>query len=438
MIFTKFYYKILFRVIMLTGGLLLFSYCVVEGWYLRSAYAALAVVVLSAELISYITKFTRRANEMLTAIQQRDFTMHFREEEGHGDLNGLYKTLNNIGAQFQKISVEKEIKHRHLENLVGHLRIAVVSFDGMDKVHLCNAAFRQLNRKSRIHSMEEVDGRLQSVIRQLGANETTVVKFQNGEKLLNLSLHLTEFKLDQQTFRLVSVQDISNELAAGEIDAWHKLIRVLTHEIMNSITPIVSLSESLSMMITAATRSGDAIEMKLLGSAIDAIKSRGDGLRAFTTRYRQLTQIKEPQFAPVKASALVDEIALLFKAEFDKQMIRVETEHQTGQLVLADKELLQQVLVNLIQNAIDAVRNIPQSSIVLRTRLMGSRVAIEIEDNGPGIDPEILDKIFVPFYTTKPSGSGVGLALARHIVLLHKGELTAMNAAAGAIFRIIL
>jgi two-component system, NtrC family, nitrogen regulation sensor histidine kinase NtrY len=437
MIFTKFYYKILFRVIVLTGSLLLFSYCIVEGLYLRSAYAAAFVGLLAAELISYITKFTHHVNEMLTAIQQRDFTMRFRESD-HGELNALYKTLNSIGTQFQKISVEKEIKHRHLENLVAHLRIAVASFDEQENVHLCNAAFRRLNHKVNLQSLTQVDERLRPIIRQLGANETTLVKFHDGQKLLSLSLHITKFKLDQQTFTLVSVQDITNELTAGEIDAWHKLIRVLTHEIMNSITPIVSLSESLSVMIANSARSGESVDMRLLESGIGAIRSRGEGLHAFTKRYRQITQIKEPQFALVKASVVVDEIVLLFKAEFAKLQIRVETIHQTDQVVLADKELLQQALVNLIQNAIDAVKDIPTPSIVLLTRLMDRRIVIEISDNGRGIDLEILDKIFIPFYTTKPSGSGVGLALARQIVLLHKGELIAMNGDKGAVFRIIL
>jgi signal transduction histidine kinase len=207
---------------------------------------------------------------------------------------------------------------------------------------------------------------------------------------------------------------------------------------MNSITPIVSLSESLSVMIANSARSGESVDMRLLESGIGAIRSRGEGLHAFTKRYRQITQIKEPQFALVKASVVVDEIVLLFKAEFAKLQIRVETIHQTDQVVLADKELLQQALVNLIQNAIDAVKDIPTPSIVLLTRLMDRRIVIEISDNGRGIDLEILDKIFIPFYTTKPSGSGVGLALARQIVLLHKGELIAMNGDKGAVFRIIL
>lgn len=435
MIFTKFHYKILIRVAALTVCLFVFAWCVLDGWYLRSVYAAIVVLFLVTEMIGYITKFTKHVNEMLMAVRERDFSMHFRKSD-HKELDALYESLNSIGNLFRRISTEKEIKHRHLENLIAHLKIAIVSFDENDAIHLSNVAFRELNRKPGIESLSQVDSRLQVVIRSMSAGDTSVVKFHDGINLRNLSVHLTEFKLDQQTFRLVSIQDITNELSVGEVDAWHKLIRVLTHEIMNSITPIISLSDSLAMMLSNS--SGSTIDMKVVASGVHAIKSRSQGLQTFTKRYRQLTQIKEPVFREVEASALIDEVLLLFKGEADKRNVAVTAEHQGSRTILADKELLQQALVNLFQNAMEALEQTNSPVITLRTFSFQERLIIEVSNNGPAIEPEILDKIFIPFYTTKANGSGIGLAVARQIVLLHKGEIIAENQQRGVTFRIIL
>ncbi|HEY3429694.1 MAG TPA: HAMP domain-containing sensor histidine kinase, partial [Cyclobacteriaceae bacterium] len=212
-----------------------------------------------------------------------------------------------------------------------------------------------------------------------------------------------------------------NELSSTEMEAWQRLIKVLTHEIMNSVSPIISLSGSLYDI----SKTSNA-EWGTMQSGLEAIKVRSEGLLSFTQRYRKLTQIPTPEFQSVNVQGFVAHIVRLVQPEIDKRNIRLRTNIQ--QLTATfDPVLIEQAVINLIQNAMDAVENIENPSINIEVQLLEERARFIIQDNGSGINQNDLDKIFVPFFTTKNDGSGIGLALSRQIILLHGGQITVQS-----------
>ena len=419
---------------MLTLALLMFTYCIVMGWYLRSVYAALVAGAFSAELVLYINRFTHHLNDVLLSIEQRDYTLRFNEHEHDGQFNKLYRHLNNLSSLFRKMSIEKEIHHRHLETLVSHLTIGIVSYDEEGNIYLVNKAFLNFAGRIYLKKITDLDQQLHDAIVKVKESGNEVIKVEHDGKITSLGLHATDFRLDERLYRLVSVQDISFEL--NEMKAWHKLIRVLTHEIMNSITPIISLSESLHGMTTNA--SPDDENWETLKSGLHAIRVRSSGLQSFTQRYREFTHLPSPVFKVVSVNELLEEVTALFKSEMTARNISLDVQITEKLTTLADPGLLQQVVINLLKNSMDALDGREEGKIVIRCYRGEHELFIEVTDNGGGIDPELLDKIFVPFFTTKPAGSGIGLAVARQIVLLHRGELLAQNNDRGVTFSIRL
>lgn len=280
--------------------------------------------------------------------------------------------------------------------------------------------------------------------------ESKVLKTTVNGKLYQFSINVSEFKLRQQSFKLVSIQDIRGELDENEMTAWQKLIRVLTHEIMNSVAPITSLSGTLNMMVDQSQTSGVPLtgqQLTSLHDGLDAIENRSDGLMNFTEAYRSLTRIPLPNIKPVEGQLYFQRIVSLFMPTLSGTQIKFESQLPEEDFTLQiDPDLMEQVFVNLLKNAKEAV-SLEDGQIVLKVnqRTNGNGIKpqatstiqnpgnpeasakvfiISIHDNGKGIPDEVADKIFIPFYTTKQTGSGVGLSLVKQIVLLHQGDIS--------------
>jgi signal transduction histidine kinase len=260
-------------------------------------------------------------------------------------------------------------------------------------------------------------------IQLLQPGKKKLIKLLIENQMATLSLYTSEFKMDEQVFKLVSIQNMTNELSATEMEAWQRLIKVLTHEIMNSISPITSLSGSLYEI--SSTKTSDP-EWSKIHTGLDAIKTRSEGLLNFTQRYRKLTQIPAPEFQTVKVHDFIEHITRLVQPELDKRKINLQTTVQPA-ISTFDPSLLEQVIINLIQNAMDAVEKVERPQIAIQIQVEDERINFKIKDSGLGIASADLDKIFVPFFTTKKNGSGIGLALSRQIVLLHGGQIFAQS-----------
>ena len=429
MAFRNFRFQVFLRVIILTAIVTLLAWCLVNELYLRAIYLAIAAVISIMEFIWYTDRFNRDMKGFLQSLLQRDFTTRY-DRAGRGkSFDALYETFNNISDIFKTISTEKEIQHKYLEMLVEHVRVSILSIDADEKVHLANQALRDLLKRnviSNLKTIESIDAALAKNIREIHAGETRLTKVTIDNELLQLSIHVSEFKLDDRYFKLISMQNIKNELDVREMESWQKLIRVLSHEIMNSVSPISSLSDTLHKMVAQKQQALSETNTTLydsLDKGLEAIKLRSEGLVNFTQTYRKLTHIPIPSLRKVRLSEILNRVQTLLATKISENNVKLNISGADIDLV-ADPELMEHVFINLLLNAFEAAKNCNEPKVDIYTSRTGKgQLSIHIVDNGEGIDEQLIEKIFIPFFTTRKNGSGIGLALTKQILHLHQADI---------------
>ena len=426
--------NLLVRISILSVCIALFSYLVlVSHHYLRSAYLLIFIILTLIELIWYIERTNRDFNAFLLGLLQADFTTTFNEKAKGKSFGHLYATFNKINRKFRAISAEKEIQHLYLATLVEHVNSGILSFSPNGKVHLMNNSLKQLLKKPHLFNIDalvSIDPDLYDLMKEIEPGENKLIKLTIDSQLYHLAIHATAFKLYDKAYKLLTIQDIKNELDANELDAWQKLIRVLTHEIMNSVTPITSLTATLYGMVKENEKGKplDENTMNNLIEGLDVILNRSNGLQSFTEAYRNLSRIPQPKFSKVALSEIVERVIKLQKNQYPRiefifeNLLRKSTHN-------VDPNLIEQVLINLTKNAIEALdkNETPKVKIKLSNDQKNSKLNIQVLDNGSGIPKDIQDNIFIPFFTTKNQGSGIGLALCKQIMRMHGGNLTVVS-----------
>ncbi len=400
-------------------------------FWLVSFWLALALVITLVNLVKYVERSRRELAYFLLAIKQGDFTntYHYKKQS---DLNYAFHEINTVMKELRN---EKASNLLYLQTVVEHVRVAVLCFDADYKVQLVNKAARELFQRphlTSVNSLSIVSPQVVEKIQSMESGERELIKVQIGGHLNNLSVLVTTFKLQGETFKLVSFQDIKNELEEKELDSWQKLIRVLTHEIKNSVIPISTLSDVILQMIKDGDETPDLSKLDeesvedLIGG-LETIETRSKGLANFVKTYDQLTKLPQPEFQVVNVAKMIERVQNLFKPDLEHRKIRMHVFSPEKLEVQADPDLIDQILINLVKNAMEALEG-QQNPIIRITAAEGENgVTLQIRDNGPGIPDEILENIFVPFYTTKESGSGIGLSLSRQIMRLHRGNLTVQS-----------
>ena len=327
-----------------------------------------------------------------------------------------------------------------MQTVMQHVGIGLVSFQSNGEVELINTAARRLlhvPHLKNIHSLESLSRPLVEKLLAMKSGERALIKVEDKSELLQLAIYATEFKMREQKFTLVSLQNIQSELEEKEMEAWQNLIRVLTHEIMNSVTPIASLAATLHDLLRhersrSEPRSAPQENVEAasdLSEGLQTIRKRSEGLLHFVDAYRNLTRIPKPNFHVVPVKILFEQVRQLMRAQVAAKAIALSVKIEPESLeVTADPDLVEQVLINLLLNAIQAVEHRAEARIALRAFLDDrGRVNVQVSDNGPGILPEVLEKVFIPFFTTKQGGSGIGLSLSRQIMRLHRGTISAQS-----------
>jgi two-component system nitrogen regulation sensor histidine kinase NtrY len=425
MVFKNFRFQVFLRVTVLIFCIVALAWCLTNALYLRSFYIAIACLVLTIELI----RVNRDIKTFMSTLLQGDFMTHYQESGKGKSFDALYQMLNRISDAFKKINAEKEIQYRYLELLVEHVRVSILSIDADEKIHLANQALRDLLRKkivTNLKMIESLDETLVRTIREIHAGETRLIKVNIEDELLQISIHASEFKLDGRYFKLISMQNIKNELDSREMESWQKLIRVLSHEIMNSVSPISSLSDTLHGLVRQNRVQLSTMETGLynsLDSGLEAIKLRSEGLFNFTQTYRKLTHVPKPSLKKTNLKDIIDRVQVLLRSKLAENNIQLKVYNTDVELV-ADGELMEHVFINLLLNAIDALKNQPEPQIeVYTSRTQKDLLHIHVVDNGEGIDPRTVEKIFIPFFTTRTNGSGIGLALTKQILQLHQANI---------------
>ncbi|MEX2233808.1 MAG: ATP-binding protein [Cyclobacteriaceae bacterium] len=429
MVFKNFRFQVILRVIILISGMTLLAWCLVNGYYLRSVYITIAIVVLTVEFVWYVDRFNRDVKSYMVSLLHRDFTTHYQSSGRSKSFDELYSMLNRISDVFKAISAEKEVQFRYLELLVEHLRVGILTIDDTGAIQLANQALKNLLRKEvliNLRSLESFDALLVNTLRDIRSGETRLIKLRVHNELLQLSIHAAEFRLEEKYHKLISIQNIRNELDAREMEAWQKLIRVLTHEIMNSVSPLISLSETMHGLVSQhrdSIHTGDAALYNAVDKGLEAIKVRSEGLYHFTQSYRKLTGIPKLSLKETNLRDIFDRVLVLMDNKFKEHRITFNVSNADIRVVV-DPELMEHVLINLILNAVDALAETKEPSIDIRSfRDEKGNVNIHVRDNGEGIDESTAEKVFIPFFTTRKNGSGIGLALTRQILQLHQADI---------------
>jgi two-component system nitrogen regulation sensor histidine kinase NtrY len=426
MVFKNFRFQIILRVLILTAFIILFAWCIVNERYLRSVYLGVGVTIILIEFVWYVDRFNRDVKMFMLSLLQRDFTTYYQRSGKGKSFDELYDSLNEISSAFQTISAEKETQHRYLEMLVEHIRVGVLSFDSEGKVSIANQALKKLldiTVISNIKSFRSIDENFANTIEELRTGETKLIKVKINNDLLQLSIHASEIKLQDHYYKLISIQNIRNELDNREMEAWQKLIRVLSHEIMNSVAPITSLSSTLHGLVRKENESNPDGVFDSLDKGLEAIKLRSEGLYNFTQTYKKLTGIPKLSLKQVNLNNVFGRIQVLLENNVKKNNIALHI-GEADHLVTIDPELMEHVLINLLLNAIEAVKSNSSPAIQLTTTSNARGiVTIHVTDNGEGMDEQTAEKIFIPFFTTRKEGSGIGLAITKQILQLHHADI---------------
>jgi signal transduction histidine kinase len=441
MAYNNFRINFVVRTLLLTGSIFAFSYLLfTTDLTITLVLVGLLILFQVVAMIHYVDRTNRVLNNFLESIRYSDFTRTFQVEGLDSSFDKLKHSFNEVIKDFQEVRAEKEENYYYLQTVIQHIGIALIAYQKDGKVELINNATKklfQVRSLNNIQALREFSPELVKKLVTIKHGENALLRVQEKDDLLQLSIYATEFKIHNRTILLTSIKNIQNELDEKEMESWQKLIRVLTHEIMNSITPISSLASTIMSILqdlaNNLTNKGwddeDIETINEVENALQTIHKRTDGLLHFVNTYRNLTKIPQPNFTIFPVMGMFDAIKKLLEEELKAKQIECVIKVEPASLELsADEKLIEQVLINLVTNAIQALNGKINPVIQLNGYLnKRGRITIQVIDNGQGILPNVLDKIFIPFFTTKPQGSGIGLSLSKQILRMHGGNINAYS-----------
>ncbi|MFZ5940240.1 MAG: sensor histidine kinase [Bacteroidota bacterium] len=438
MVYKQFRISIIIRVFILTASCLALFVTINSSLTFAPILIVGLIVYQVWSLIRYVDRTNRELAGFLESIRYSEFTRTFSFKDAGSSFDELSNAFNEVMLDFQKVRSEREEHFHYLQSIVQNVDISIIAYQRDGTVEMFNPAAKklfQVNSLRNIRKLDALSRDLSDTLLTISPGENRLVKVQDEEDILQLAIHATEFKVKEKEILLATVKNIQNVLEEQETAAWQKLIRVLTHEIMNSIAPISSLSSTLEMMLKEFTseegqpRPIDVETLREVKQALQTINKRSTGLMNFVETYRSLTKIPNPNFSIVDMKTLVDNVTNLMRNDAADQDIRIELKTEPEHIELyIDEQMIEQVLINLIKNSMHALEGMENGLIQIRGFYnKRGRPTIQVIDNGQGILEDVLDKIFIPFFTTKRSGSGIGLSLSRQILRLHGGTITAQS-----------
>lgn len=435
MVFKNFRAVVIFRLILLCATIFLFFYTITLDYLVTPFLVALLIIIQVYLLFKYVDKTNRDLSSFLESIRFSEFTRSFQVEGMGSSFDELNKAFNDVIQDFQKVRSEKEEQYHYLQSLLENIDISIITFNKKGRVDMVNKAFKRMFQVNHVHHLKDlnlISNELVTKLSEFEPGKNCLVKIQQEDDILQLAISGTEFKVHEKSIMLVTIKNIQNVLEDQETETWQKLIRVLTHEIMNSITPIASLTSTIDMMIKEAKSQKEELDeesVEEVQMALQTIHKRSTGLLHFVDTYRNLTKIPKPNFQIARVKDLFSDIHGLMEKELKENQIEYHQSIVPEDLeISADTKLIEQVIINLLTNAIHALEDVENATIEVKAFLnKRGRVTIQVIDNGRGILKEVLDKIFIPFFTTKQKGSGIGLSLSKQIMRLHGGSINAQS-----------
>lgn len=432
MIFRRFAIRVIFLVILisLAGMLVVWSFSR-PGLAVARLTFIIIWILLIISLITYVTRTNRTLKTFFDSLRYIDTV---KKSMGKGrSFEELDKLYQEIAGIIHQVELDRETDRQYFRYLVDHAGAGILSFSESGDIEIINDAARKIlkiKQIKNISSLSALSPELPVFLDTLKPGQQKLFKLILDNEVVGLSVRLAEYRISGRKIRLVSLQNIRNELEEEELDAWQKLIRVLTHEIMNSITPVNSLTNTIIRMLESEGRPKrkDEIDDGTLENALEglhSIEKRNKGLIGFVQSYRSLTRIQKPMFTKVDIESMFMNIGRLVKEELEAAHIHLFVMvNPPGLSLEADEKLLEQVMINLINNSRHALAGTINPEIQISAKIDHDQVLIEVKDNGSGIPEDMIGNIFIPFFTTRAEGSGIGLSLSRQIMRLHGGSIS--------------
>lgn len=403
------------------------------------------ILIQVTEITFFVSRTNRELSRFLSSIKDGDFSINFSGKVDNKSFGLLNTSFRQVIETLKELQTEKEAQLHFLNQLVNQIEFGIITFNEKNEIEIINKQAQSFLQIPRVTVWQNIKNPNVSFIEKLiklpeSSNQLIEQRIENQDRFFSVSI--TEITIRDGKFRIVSFQDIRNEIQQKEIQAWHKLIRILTHEIMNSVTQLVSLNETNLMLLTneneeaKESRHLNDENVQDLRESILTVKERTEGILKFVKDYRRLTKIPKPEFEKLIDSFLINTVAKFMSGPLTEARVNLKVMSADVEL-FADGNLIQQVMINLIKNAIEALEATKDPEIVIQARIQNKQLQLEVSDNGHGIPEEKLDRIFVPFYTTKVEGSGVGLSVSRQIMNLHGGHLDVSSSSSGATFMMI-
>jgi two-component system, NtrC family, nitrogen regulation sensor histidine kinase NtrY len=450
MLFKRFAIGLVWRIvliILISAGL---AYCLISIYYKKdttvywlSGFVLLSILIYrGVDLFYYANSTNRKLIRFFDSIQYDDFTIKFSSDNTYGkSFQGLNQQFNKVLDAFRKIRAENEASLHLVNTIIQNVQTGLLLYDKFGRIELSNTAACKLLGFYRLKNISELKPNHAELSEKLSTVADKHFLYQSSGGL-QLSVNIVTIRLRGQIKSLVSMQNIQPELQQKEVEAWQNLTRVLRHEIMNSLTPILSLIGTMKHIVDKELPPGsnDNGAKSDLQEALQTLESRSIGMTNFVDGYRNFTTIPAPAFAEVSIEQLIQRVMNLLQSEMDAAGISFQYQHAVStNNVQADAEQLSMVLINLIKNAKEALKNISAANITIKNYSQNHHAFIEVIDNGPGIEPEAIEEIFIPFYTTKENGSGIGLSLSRQIIQQHGGTIKVFSESGnGSRFMIVL
>lgn len=440
MVFKNFRVNLIIRVVALTLTILLLGNQLYGDTFYVTQLLTFGLIVLQVySIVRFVDTTNREIAGFLESIRYDDFSHTYPVKRDGSSLDMLKVEFNKVMRKFREIRAEKEAQYHYLKTIVQHVGIGIITFDKHGNVQIINAAAKRLLRihqLNNINQLRSISEPLVTSFRDLKTGGRDLVKIETGDYMVQLAVYAIELTLRGDEFKLVSLNNISSELEEKEMEAWQNLIRVLTHEIMNSVTPISSLAATVESDLNEQLHNDMEInqisndDIEDLHMAVQTIHRRSESLIRFVSDFRNLARIPTPKFGHFDVKELFGQIVTLHRIDLEQHGIQMNCEVKPENMQLyADHDLMEQVLINLVKNAIQALASDDSQATEPRIDFTAhindqGKVVITVRDNGPGIDEEAIQKIFIPFFTTKKSGSGIGLSLSKQIVRKHAGTIS--------------
>jgi nitrogen fixation/metabolism regulation signal transduction histidine kinase len=433
MVSKSIYYQLVFRIILIAVCAMLTAFLFFKEQYLLSVILSIVFIGQTYGLIHYVNQTNRKIAYFFDAIKNEDFTLRFPEKLSVKSIEELNHSLNMLNNMIQDIHVKKQAQEQYYQEILRQAAIGIFTVNEKGHILYANPTvqdllnYRPLNH---VKQLKQIDPNLYTMFESLEPFESTLYALENERGKKELTLKCTPITIEEKKLLLVIVHDIQKELDDKETDSWVKLIRVLTHEIMNTITPITSISESIlkyfkkGNVLSTPEEFGE-LQIKNSAKGLEVIKEQGNDLMSFVQSYRTFLSVPEPDRELIPAAKILERVRLLLQEYTNGQNITLEVTSEPEDLELyIDEKQLTQILLNLGKNAQQALEGQDQGSIVIKAGIepQGKKF-ITVTDDGPGISPEMLDEVFVPFFTTKSTGTGIGLSLSKQIMRMHGGSI---------------